>query len=188
LAIAPGFLRTDDHYSLPQLCESHGIPVIRKVSINSRQFLDKLKGMNLDLIISVAAPVIFKQGLIQLPKHGCINIHNGKLPKYRGMMPNFWQMYHNEKNIGITIHEINPRIDDGRIILQKEVDINSNETLDSLMRRTKRMGAHYMVEAINMIKSANVKYIENDATRGSYFSFPTRKDVKEFGRRGKRIM
>ena len=144
--------------------------------------------MNLDLIISVAAPVIFEKDLIQLPKWGCINIHNAKLPKYRGMMPNFWQMYYGEKKAGMTIHKINPRIDDGKIILQKEVDIDPNESLDSLIKRTKKIGAYYMIEAINMIKSGNVKYLENDPKEASYFSFPTKDDVKEFKRRGKRIL
>lgn len=188
IAIVPNFLRSNNHCSLAQLCKYYGIRVIHENNLNSMHLLDKLKGMGLDLIISVAAPVIFKQDLIQLPRCGCINIHNAKLPKYRGMMPNFWQMYHNEKSVGITIHEINPIIDDGRIILQKEVDINQNETLDSLMKRTKRIGAHYMIEAINMIKSGNFKYMENDAMQGSYFSFPTREHVKEFKRRGKRIV
>jgi methionyl-tRNA formyltransferase len=144
--------------------------------------------MNLDLIISVAAPVIFKKGLIELPKHGCINIHHAPLPEYRGMMPNFWQLYHGEKSVGMTIHEINPGIDDGRIILQKGVDILPGETLDSVIKRTKRIGAHFMIEAIKLIKSGNVDYKKNLATEGSYFSFPSREDVKEFKRRGKKIM
>jgi methionyl-tRNA formyltransferase len=188
IAITPSFLRSNDRYSLAQLCKYYGIRVIHEDNLNSMHFLDKLRGMSLDLIISVAAPVIFRQDLIQLPRCGCINIHNAKLPKYRGMIPNFWQMYHNENTVGITIHEINPKIDDGRIILQKVLDINPSETLDSLIRRTKRMGAHYMIEAINMIKSGNVEFMENDTMQGSYFSFPTREDVKEFKRRGKRII
>ena len=188
VAITPSFLRKNGHYSLAHLCEHYGIQVIHESNINSMDFLDKVKRMGLDLIISVASPVIFKRDFIQIPKNGCINVHNAKLPKYRGMMPNFWQMYHNEKTIAITIHEINPKIDDGRIILQKEVDIHPGETLDSLIRRTKRIGAHFMIDAINMIKSGNVKYMGNDATQGSYFSFPTREDVIEFKRRGKRIM
>ncbi len=187
-AILPGFLKTNGTYSLAQLCNHYGIDVIHRSDINSKEFLCRLEKMDLDLIISVAAPVIFKKDLIQLPKSGCINIHNAKLPKYRGMMPNFWQMYHNEEKVGITIHEINPKIDDGRIILQEEVDIEPNETLDSLIKRTKRIGARYIVKTINMIKSGNVKYLQNDAAEASYFSFPTKDDVKEFKRREKRIM
>jgi methionyl-tRNA formyltransferase len=139
------------------------------------------------LIVSVAAPVLFKRDLISLPRIGCINIHNAKLPKYRGMMPNFWQLYHREKTTGITIHEINPKIDDGRILLQDEMEISEDETLDSLIRKTKKAGAHMMIEAIRRIKQEDVRYLENPATEGSYFSFPKREDVKEFKKRGGRI-
>jgi len=188
LAHLPSAIRKNGGFNLAQLCSHYGIPVIYESRINSSDFLKTVKGMNIDLIISVAAPVIFKKDIIQLPKYGCINIHHAKLPKYRGMMPNFWQMYHDEKRAGITIHEINPKIDEGRIIIQEEVDIYPDETLDSLIKRTKKIGAHLMIKAIDMIRSGTVSYKENPAAEGTYFSFPTREDVKEFKKSGKRIM
>ena len=103
-------------------------------------------------------------------------------------MPNFWQLYHGEERVGITVHEINEEIDDGRIILQKEVDVLPDETLASLMARTKRIGAHLVIEAIDMMREGNVSYRPNLSEEGSYFSFPTPGDVQEFKRRGGRIM
>ena len=184
----PNAFRKNGGFNLSQLCGNYRVPVIYESRINSAEFLQTVKGMNIDLIISVAAPVIFKKDIIQLPKCGCINIHHAPLPKYRGMMPNFWQMYHNEKRVGMTIHEISPKIDDGRIILQKEVDIKPKETLDALIKRTKRIGAHLMIEAIEVIKSGKVKYVDNKEAEGSYFSFPTREDVREFKKRGKKLI
>jgi len=184
----PDAFRKYGGFNLAQLCGNYRIPVIYESRINSNDFLEKVKGMDIDLIISVAAPVIFKKDIIQLPTYGCMNIHHAPLPKYRGMMPNFWQMYNNEKRVGMTIHEINPKIDDGRIILQKEVDIAPGETLDTLIKRTKRIGAHLMIEAIEMIRSDKVKYVDNKEAEGSYFSFPTREDVREFKKRGKKLI
>jgi len=184
----PDAFRKNGGFNLAQLCGNYRIPVIYESRINSNDFLEKVKGMDIDLIISVAAPVIFKKDIIQLPKYGCINIHHAPLPKYRGMMPNFWQMYHNEKSVGMTIHEINPKIDDGRIILQREVDIDQGETLDALIKRTKRIGAHLMIEAIEMIRRGKVKYVDNRADEGTYFSFPKREDVREFKKRGKKLI
>ncbi len=175
-------------HSIKQTATVYGIDTIERSDLNSQGFLSLIKQYDPDLFISVASPIIFKEALINIPKMGCINIHNAPLPKYRGMLPNFWQMYHDEKAVGITIHEINPRIDEGRILLQKDVDIRPNETLDSLIKRTKGIGAHFMIDVINMIKCGSVKYLENDPAKGSYFSFPTREDVKELKRRGKRII
>jgi methionyl-tRNA formyltransferase len=188
LARAPGISLLNNSYSLEQLCIRNGIRVIRAANINSPEFLDKLARFDVDLVISVAAPVIFKEPLIKIPKIGCINIHNGMLPRYRGMLPNFWQMYHGESHVGITVHEINSQLDDGRIILQEPVAIETGETLENLIRRTKRIGAHVMNQALGMIRSGNISYRENPATEGSYFSFPTCEDVREFMRRGNRIM
>jgi methionyl-tRNA formyltransferase len=188
LPILPCGIKAKARYSLEKLCEINGIQVVHQGNVNAQPFLGWLKKMNPDLVISVAAPVIFKKSLIDLPRFGCINIHNGKLPRYRGMMPNFWQMYHGENAIGLTIHEINPKIDDGRIILQKDIEILPDETLDSLMKRTKRIGARFMIEAIEIFKTGKATYKENPLEEGSYFSFPTKEDVREFKRRGKRMM
>lgn len=184
----PGVFGKNGGQTLAQLCGRYGVPVIHESRINSLAFLKTVEEMKIDLIVSVAAPVIFKEPIIRLPRYGCINIHHAPLPKYRGMMPNFWQMYHGEKRVGMTVHEINPKIDDGRIILQREVDIDPVESLDSLIKRTKRLGAHLVIEAIESIRAGTVQYRENKAEEGSYFSFPTREDVKEFRRRGKRIL
>jgi len=174
--------------SIKGLCGKYGIPVFNESRINSPEFLAKVRELAPDLIISVAAPVIFKKELIGIPRRGCINIHHGMLPRYRGMLPNFWQMYHGEERAGITVHELNEKLDDGRIILQEDTPIDPEETLDNLISRTKRLGAHLMIKAIGLIRSGNLSYRENRSEEGSYFTFPTRRDALEFRRKGKRIL
>ena len=175
-------------YSVRNAADAYGITVVERSDLNSESFRTLIKGYDPDLFISVASPIIFREDLIGIPRLGCINIHNAPLPKYRGMLPNFWQMYHGEKTMGITIHEINPRIDEGRIILQERVVIEPEETLDCLIKRTKKIGAELMIETISRIKGGTVSYRENVAAEGSYFTFPTREDVKEFKRRGHRLL
>ncbi len=181
-------LAGESFYSIGQLCAHHGIPVYHTNQVNSPEFLATLRGMDLDLIASVAAPVIFKKELVELPRLGCINIHNGALPRYRGMLPNFWQMYNNERQVGITIHEMNENLDDGRILRQEMADILPGETLDSLIRRTKILGAHVMARAFTSLRDGTVSYRENPASEGSYFSFPNREHVREFKQSGKRLI
>ena len=174
--------------NLSGLCRVNGIPVLYKNDLHHPDFLAEIRERGIDLIISVAAPTIFRQELIDLPPHGCINIHHAPLPRYKGMMPNFWQLYHGEKTVGITIHKINRRIDEGEILLQREVAVIPAESLDALIKRTKRLGAHCMAEAIEMIRSGAVQPIENRTDQASYFSFPTRRDVRKFRRMGYRLL
>jgi methionyl-tRNA formyltransferase len=173
---------------LNQVCLTRDIKVLYQDNINQPDFLDRLRQLNLDLIISVAAPSIFKEQLINLPRLGCINIHHAPLPQYRGMMPNFWQLCNGEKTVGITVHKINHRIDEGEIILQRRVTVKPRESLDALIKRTKRQGAHCMVEAVQMLRNGKVQYLENKPDQGSYFPFPKREDVKRFREMGYRLL
>jgi methionyl-tRNA formyltransferase len=172
---------------LKQLCKGYGVEAFHEDNVNGDAFLERAGELAPDLIVSVAASVIFKERLLTLPGKGCVNIHNGRLPKYRGMMPVFWQLYHGESEIGITVHEMNVNIDDGRILLQDGVPVHSGETLDALMRRMKKVAARMIIKMVDQMKSGAVEYRENPAAESSYFSFPTRADVREFKKRGNRI-
>ncbi len=181
-------LKKQDWLDLASMCKSYGIEVYRPNDIHCPEFLEQLRQKEIDLIISAAAPTIFRQDLIGLPRLGCINVHHAPLPRYRGMMPNFWQLYHGEKVVGITIHRINVRIDDGEILLQKQLEVQSDESLDQLIKRTKRAGAHFMVEAIELIRRGEIRPRENRPEKGSYFSFPAREDVRKFREMGYRLL
>lgn len=174
-------------YSIKQTASAYGVNVIERSDINSKDFLSLIKRYNADLFISVASPIIFKQEIINIPKLDCINIHNAPLPNYRGMLPNFWQMYHGEKKIGITVHRIETGIDTGAIISQHYVVIESDETLDHLIRKTKKENAKLIINVIEDFRSGHIKYQKMEG-EGSYFTFPSRKDVKEFKQRGKKLL
>jgi methionyl-tRNA formyltransferase len=174
--------------SLKRLFESRGIPCQERNDVNSPSFIEEWRKKEIDVIISVASSAIFKQALLEMPRWGCLNIHHAKLPKYRGMLPNFWQMFNDEKFAGITVHRMNPKIDDGEIVAQRELEILPGEPLESLIKRSKKAGAGLMLEVIETIRAGKVSYLKNDSSVSSYYTFPGAADVKEFKRRGKRIL
>ena len=174
-------------YTLRQLMDAHGLTVIERNDLNSAEFRKMIGQYEADLFISVACPVIFKKDLIFLAKRDCINIHSAPLPKYRGMLPNFWQLYHGEKKAGMTIHRIAEGIDTGDIISQHFVPIETDETLHELIIKTKKLGARFMVETIKDYRHERVQYRKMEG-EGSYFTFPGKKDVAEFKRRGRRLL
>jgi len=184
----PVWLRAGKVFSLRQLCEDKHVNVVFARDTNAPGFLQLLARWDLDLIVSVAAPQIFREPLINLPRKGCINIHNSMLPKYRGMLPNFWQMFNGEEAVGTTIHRINAGIDDGDILLQRETPIQSGESLAALIRRTKRVGARFMAEALDQLREDRAMPMPNRREDATYYSFPTRDDVAAFRRRGYRLL
>jgi|SRR5579862_1299541 len=174
--------------ALSQLFKSYGIAYDHIGNPNDTSFRDSLASRPPDLLISVACPYILKPALLSIPKLGCFNIHHAPLPKYKGMMPTFWQMYHGERSVGITIHAMVERIDEGEILLQDELPIERDESLDKLIRRSKVHAAHCLARVLRQLQMGQRNYISINKDKGSYFSFPTLADIAEFRRRGFRAI
>ena len=79
-------------------------------------------------------------------------------------------------------------IDRGDILLQKEFEIDPRESLDQLIKRTKRLGADRMLECLSLIEEVGFKPLELPDVEPSYFSFPTREHVRRFRRKGYRLL
>lgn len=173
--------------SIRRFADLQGVSVKKIDNVNDTSFIREVKAKNLDVILSVAASQIFKEDILKVPKWGCINVHSAKLPKYRGMMPNFWAMYHGDKMAGITVHTMDKELDKGKIILQDEINILPDDTLDSLIKKSKSRGADLVIEALEMINNGSVGLKEFEG-KGSYFSFPSREDIKKFKQKGYKLL
>lgn len=173
--------------SLKSLLKKKSIPIIEiNKSINSKESLELLRSFNPELLVSILGNQIFRKQLINLAPLGCINLHTALLPKYRGLMPSFWVLKNNEKYTGVSVFFVDEGIDSGPIIAQRKVKINEM-TQQQLIQKTKKIGIELIVESINLIDKNKVKLKPNLDNNSTYFSFPERKDVKEFLKSGKKF-
>ena len=173
--------------SVSQVLSKHRVSEIKiQGSINSKKNLNILKSYNPDLLVSILGNQIFKRPLIDLAPKGCINLHTALLPKYRGLMPTFWVLKNNERYTGVSVFFVDEGIDSGPIIVQEKIEIG-NKTQQQLIQETKQIGMNLILKSIDLIAKGELKLIENPEAEKSYFSFPTREDVKEFKRIGKKF-
>jgi methionyl-tRNA formyltransferase len=175
-------------YSLEQAARAYAIPYEKVGNPNAAEFVDSARKRGADQIVSVACPYILKETILSLPPRGCVNIHHAPLPQYKGMMPTFWQMFHGERTVGVTVHFMAAKVDEGSALLQEQLAIEPGETLDHLIRRSKRHGAHCMARVLRQIASNSHVPIPLDSSSGSYFTFPTIAEIREFRRRGFRAI
>ena len=169
------------------LLKQNNIPKITlNKPINSNESVDKIKTYQPDLLISILGNQIFKDPIINLAPKGCLNLHTALLPKYRGLMPTFWVLKNNEKKTGVSVFYVDKGIDSGPIIVQKEVVIG-NRTQEELIRYTKKLGMEAIAESVNLIYNDKVVLTKNDLAKMTYFSFPTKEDVLQFNRNGKKF-
>ena len=173
--------------SLKNVADSYGLPFHNVERLKSEEFEELLKKYQADLLISISCPQIIGKKIRDSFPKGCINVHGAPLPKYRGLMPAFWQLKNNEKYAAATVHVLDAKLDDGDIIMQKKVEILPVDTWDSLVKKTKKAGSQALVEAVKQIEQNTVQYLPNREEDSTYFSFPDAKDKSEFLKSGKRF-
>jgi methionyl-tRNA formyltransferase len=166
----------------------HQVPCRTVANVNAPDYVERLRAFDLDLLVSVAASQIFKKDLIAVPRLAAINIHTGTLPRYRGMLPVFWQMADGQPSIGITIHTMTTDIDLGQIVLQREVPIVGARSLDHVIRTMKRHGAQAMVELLERYDQGTVAPRAMDRSQEGYRSFPGRAEALAFRKKGYRLL
>ena len=155
-------------------------------NVNDPYSLDAIRALGPDLLVSVAGNQIFRRPLIDLAPQGCLNLHTALLPKYRGLMPTFWALKNGEKETGVSVFLVDEGIDSGPIVVQKRVAIRT-DSLEGLIRRTKIIGMDAVWEAVERMRSGKFDLLPNPEAEKSYFSFPTRGDVRAFRAAGKRL-
>ena len=182
--------RFPGNFSLEHFLMKNGIRIMHCRDANVASFIDTLKLLKLDLIVSVAASQKFRRELLSTPRYGCINVHNSMLPRNRGMLPNFWSLYRFDSDpvSGMTVHKMNETLDGGAIVLQEEFRLDPAESLEDLIVRTKKLNAHLILKALSLYKNGEPALLPNDGTQATYNSFPTREDVKRFRAKGLRIL
>lgn len=177
--------------SIASLARARGFPLVPAASVNEPAFVEHVRSSGVDLIVSVAAPEVFKAPLLSAPRMGCINIHSGRLPQYRGMMPTFWQMRAGEPCATVSIHEMAERLDAGGIIATLDFPLQQRDSLDRVIVGTKRAGAELMIRTLlqfDPASGARPPAQAMDVASGSYFRFPDPRSVAEFRARGHRLL
>lgn len=173
--------------SVKKVLARRGVPLIElKEGINHKNSLAVIESYKPDLLISIAGNQIFKRKLLDLPAKGTINLHTALLPKYRGLMPTFWVLKNNESETGVSVFFVDEGIDSGPIVVQKRVSING-QSQKGLILETKKIGMDAIIEAIELIRDDKVELIDNPEKDKTYFSFPTKEDVKAFRKAGKKF-
>lgn len=128
--------------------ESVGIAVAQPEKIRDAAFLERLRDLAPDLLAVAAYGKILPKALLELPHLGAINVHGSLLPKFRGAAPIQRAILAGEAVTGITIMQMNERMDAGDMLLLRETPIRSDDTTASLSERLAEIGAAALVETL----------------------------------------
>jgi methionyl-tRNA formyltransferase len=124
--------------------------------------IEKIRGVNPDLILVIAFGQKICDEMINLPSKGMINVHGSLLPKYRGAAPINWAIANGESETGVTIATVTSQWDAGLILAQSKTPIDPDENAEKLNDRLSELAAPLLLETIGKIEDGTAEYREQD--------------------------
>ena len=146
---------------IKQLALKLDIPILQPISLKSPDFVNHIKKLNADIIVVVAFRILPDE-VISAARLGAINLHASLLPKYRGAAPINWALINGDKQTGITVFQIKPKVDTGDIILQQTVKIAERDTYGDLYNHLSQIGAPALVTVLDKLENGVAKAIPQD--------------------------
>ena len=141
--------------------EKNNIKILQPDNLNDKEFINKIKEINPDIIIVVAFRKLPAE-IFSIPKYGTINLHASLLPNYRGAAPINWCLINNETKTGVTTFFINEKIDQGDILLKEEVNISDKDNFGSLYIKLSSVGSRLLIKTIKGVLSKSLKASKQD--------------------------
>ena len=141
--------------------EKNNIKILQPDNLNDKEFINKIKEINPDIIIVVAFRKLPAE-IFSIPKYGTINLHASLLPNYRGAAPINWCLINNEAKTGVTTFFINEKIDQGDILLKEEVNISDKDNFGSLYTKLSSVGSKLLIKTIKGVLSKSLKASKQD--------------------------
>ena len=128
------------------------IPVIEPARIRTDETaLERIRAAGPDVNVVVAYGQIIPHAVHFFPRHHSLNVHFSLLPKYRGAAPVQWTVLNGDAESGVTIIELNDRMDEGDILAQERVAVEPRETACALEARLAVLGAGLLVSTLARI-------------------------------------
>jgi methionyl-tRNA formyltransferase len=151
-----------------ELALQHGLNPLQPEKAKEEASQNALRDLQPDLMVVVAYGQILPKSVLDIPKHGAVNVHASLLPKYRGAAPIAWAILNGEKVTGVTTMVMDEGMDTGDILLQAEVPIGSDDTCQTLHDRLAFLGSRLLVETLERMKQGNIRPIPQDHSKATY--------------------
>jgi methionyl-tRNA formyltransferase len=146
----------------------HGLPVEQPERVRRPEFLETIVTARPEAIVVVAYGRILTREVLDVPRRGAINVHFSILPRYRGAAPVQWSLAAGDRVTGVTTMLMNERLDEGDILLQREVPVLPDEHAPALTERLAGIGASLLVETLGEMEDGRLSPRPQDPLLATY--------------------
>ena len=146
----------------------NNISVLQPEKIKTPEFIEQIRALGPDLLITAAYGRILSGELLKVPVYGCINVHGSLLPEYRGAAPINWAVINGETKTGITTMFTDVGLDTGDMLLKRELEIGPDTTVGELHDKMALLGAQVLKDTLSELKNGALKRIPQEDSKSSY--------------------
>ena len=139
------------------LAQKHGLPVLQPDKVKVPAFEQALRKLAPDLIVVAAYGRILPRAILELPPHGCVNVHASLLPRHRGAAPITWAILAGDHTTGVTTMNMAEEMDAGDMLLQRATPIGPEETGGELTIRLATLGADLIGETLDALRAGTLR-------------------------------
>ncbi len=125
-----------------------GIPVVQPEKLRLPEAMEQLRAWNPDLIVVAAFGQILKKDVLELPRHGCINVHASLLPRWRGAAPINAAILAGDDETGVTIMKMDVGLDTGPMLSRRSIRLTQEDTAGSVFEKLSQLGADLLIETL----------------------------------------
>jgi len=151
-----------------QLALKEGLPVLQPQKLRDPAVVEELRSLAPDLIVVIAYGQILPQSVLDIPPHGCINVHASLLPEYRGAAPINKAIMEGETETGITTMLMDAGLDTGDMLVKKATTIGPFETAGELHDRLALLGREAMEETLRSLCGGTLQPEKQDDAKSCY--------------------
>ena len=161
-----------------QLALGQGLPVLQPASLKHAEIQCQLADFAADVMVVAAYGLILPPTVLQLPRHGCMNIHASLLPRWRGAAPIQRAILAGDDETGITIMQMDAGLDTGDMLLKKTCPISAHDTAQTLHDKLAALGAGAIVETLRLLEQGRLTRVPQDAAQATYAAKLTRAEAQ----------
>jgi methionyl-tRNA formyltransferase len=151
-----------------QLAVEHGIAVLQPTSLKSEAIQQTLSELKADVMVVAAYGLILPVEVLNIPRHGCLNIHASLLPKWRGAAPIQRAILAGDTETGITIMQMDVGLDTGDMLFKYPCPITEMDNAQTLHDKLADIGATGIVKALQYLESDKIYPEKQDDCKACY--------------------
>jgi methionyl-tRNA formyltransferase len=146
-----------------------GIPLFQPDDVNHPEVIARLRALAPDLTILAGYGPIVKQEFIDCAPLGCINLHGGKLPQYRGSSPMNWALINGDCEFTLSIIRVDTGVDTGDVLIERTFPIGIDDTIADLQATANRAFPEMLLEVLSQIQNGTDRARKQESAEARYF-------------------